>query len=185
MKRAKAQRRECTMPWRFLDAGRLSARRLSSCRRPKTCRIAVVPRRLGEGVKSESKRAFLFGPGTEGLRRTRHVRAPTNEAALALDAPRRTVARRIADKTIRVDRRFGPPFITVAELLGEAEGRSRRSGGDKSHRQVACHRHISADERRYPHDIGRYILPSSCAGQGVSISEDSRTRSTQMKRGWR
>jgi hypothetical protein len=123
------------MPWRFLDAGRLSARRLSSCWRPKTCRIAVVPRRLGEGVKSDSKRAFLFGPGTEGLRRTRHVRVPTNEAALALDAPRRTVERRIADKTIRVDRRFGPPFITVAELLGEAEGRSRRSGGDKSHRQ--------------------------------------------------
>jgi hypothetical protein len=42
--------------------------------------------------------------------------------------PRAARSRRIADKTIRVDRRFGPPFVTVAELLGEAEGRSRRSG---------------------------------------------------------
>ena len=29
-------------PWRFLDAGRLSARRLLQCRRPKTCTRAVL-----------------------------------------------------------------------------------------------------------------------------------------------
>ena len=37
------------VPWRFLDAGRLSPRRLSLFRRPKTCTVAEARRRIGLG----------------------------------------------------------------------------------------------------------------------------------------
>jgi len=49
------------------------------------------------------------------------------EATAATGVSRRTIERRIADGTLRVNRKFGVPLIPVAELTDEAEGRSRRA----------------------------------------------------------
>ena len=49
-----------------------------------------------------------------------------DEAAQALGISRRTLERRIADGTIRVNRRFGPPLIPASELTAGTEEPPRR-----------------------------------------------------------
>jgi len=43
--------REDILAHAYAQYARLSARRLSSCRRPKTCTIAIIPRQRGTRVK--------------------------------------------------------------------------------------------------------------------------------------
>ena len=60
------------MPWRFLDAGRLSARRLSCCRRPKTCTLRwLFPGRRDRqpATTRQFGRLFKEAAKTAGLRK--------------------------------------------------------------------------------------------------------------------
>ena len=81
------------MPWRFLYAGRLSARRLSSCRRPKTCTGPAVPRAPCERTGSTGCRRSPFS--TVGAQRAGSALATAQDA-------RNPVARVIASDAVRL-----------------------------------------------------------------------------------